>query len=137
VAFQEATDRVLEASGLAVARAHALELLASKFPPPTEAGLAEADRATLRHLRQVHLAAIDDLMARIATDLEALLPKPAPDVGKQLSELVAAAQQLDDSLNRLLAGSYSEPLGDSLLSDSARQMADLRRIIDLRKERGR
>ena len=137
VAFQEATDRVLEASGLAVARAHALDVLAVQFPPQTEAGLAEADRVTLRHLRQVHLAALDDLTARIASDLEALLPKPVPDVGKQLSELVAAAQQLDDSLNRLLAGSYSEPLGESLVSDSARQMAELRRIIDLRKERGR
>ena len=143
MALQEMTDRVLEASGSAVARAHALDLLASKFPPETEAGLAEADRALLGRLRQVHITALDDLTTRIAKDLEAILPGPLPEAEARYRgrgserDLVAAVQQLDDSLNRLLAGSYSGSSGEALLNGLAGQLANLRRTIALRKERGR
>ena len=149
VAFQELTDRVLEASGLAFARAHALELLASRFPPQTEMGLGEADRVLLDRLRQGHIAALDDLTTRMAKDLEAILPPvpfPEPErvsapsrAGGRGSERdrVATAQQLDESLNRLLAGSYSESSGQALLSGLADQLANLRRLIELRKESGR
>ena len=138
MAFQEVSDRVLEASGLALARAHALELLATNFPPQAEAGLAEADRELIGRLRQGHLAALDDLRARMAKDLEAILPPvPPPDGRGSELDLVAATRQLDDSLNRLLAGSYSEPSGQALLNGQAGQLANLGRIIELRKESGR
>ena len=144
VALQEMTDRVLEASGSAVARAHALDLLASKFLPETEAGLAEADRTLLGRLRQVHIAALDDLTMRIAKDIEAILPAgPLPDAEARYRgrgserDLVAAVQQVDDSLNRLLAGSFSESSGEALLIGLAGQLANLRQIIELRKERVR
>jgi hypothetical protein len=138
VAFQEVTDRVLEAGGLAVARTHALELLATRFSAQTEAGLAEADRALLRRLRQMHIAALDELTTRIAKDLETILPPgPLPDGRGSERDLVAAVQQVDDSLNRLLAGSYSESSGEALLNGLAGQLANLRRIIELRKESGR
>jgi hypothetical protein len=137
VALQEVTDRVLEASGLAVAQAHALEVLATKFPPQTEAGLAEADSGLLRRLRQGHLMALDDLTARIAAGLEAILPAPGPPGATRPPELMAAVQQADDSLNRLLAGSYSESSGEALLNGLAVQLRNLRQTIELQKERGR
>ena len=137
VALQEITDRVLEASGLAVARAHALDFLATKFPDETEAGLAKADRALLGRLRQVHITALDELTMRIAADLEPILPASSLAGAHLPPELMAVVQQLDDSLNRLLAGSYSEPSGQALLSGLAGQLANLRRIITLRKESGK
>jgi hypothetical protein len=137
VALQEATDRILEASGLAVAQTHALEVLVTKFPPQTEAVLAEVDRALLRRLRQGHVTALDDLTARIATGLEPILPAPAPPAATPPPELMVAVQQVDDSLNHLLAGSYSESSGEALLSGLAAQLRNLRRTIEFQKERGR
>jgi hypothetical protein len=137
VGLQEATDRILEASGLAVAQAHALEVLATKFPPQTEEGLAEVDRALLHRLRQGHVTALDDLTARIRAGLEPILPAPGPPAATPPPELMVAIQQVDDSLNRLLAGSYSESSGEALLSGLAAQLRNLRRTIEFQKERGR
>ena len=74
----------------------------------------------------------------MAKDLETILPPgPLPDGPGSERDLVAAVQQVDDSLNRLLAGSYSESSGEALLNGLAGQLANLRRIIELRKESGR
>jgi hypothetical protein len=111
--------------------------------------LAEADRALLGRLRQGHMAALDDLTARMAKDLETILrpvPLPNPERVSALSrgggrgsewDLVAAVGQLDDSLNRLLAGNYSESSGEALLDGLPGQLANLRQIIERRKESGR
>jgi hypothetical protein len=139
-ALQEMTDRVLEASGLAVARVHAIEVLVSKFPPPTESALSSPDRALLDRLRQGHISALDSLTTRIAKDLEPILPL-GPLSGDRAAgsdsepDLVTTAQQVDNSLNRLLAGSYSEPTGKALLNSLAGQLANLRQAIALQSQR--
>jgi hypothetical protein len=135
VALQEMTDRVLEASGLAVARAHAIQVLSTKFPPPTESSLSDRDRALLRGLRQTHLTALRDLVMRLQTDLAPLLPSASAIAGISPPDLVAAAQQVDNSLNRLLAGSYSESAGEALLNSLAGQLAHLRQAIASQSER--
>ena len=145
VALQEMTDRVLEASALAVARGHAIEVLASNFPPQTESALSDHDRELLSRMHHLHLDALRDLAARLESDLEPLLPRAAADSEPpphvpwqtQSPELVAAAQQVDDSLNRLLAGSYSQPVGEGVLNSLAGQLAHLREVIEFQNERGR
>lgn len=135
--LQEATDRVLDTSGLAVSRAHAVEFLAGKFPPQIEASLAAADREVLRTLQARHVAELQRLAAQIRADVNQLLPAP-PTAAEQRAqapwqtqarELVAAAQKLDESLNRLLAGSYSQASGEALLRDLPEQLERLSRAI--------
>jgi len=145
VTLQEMTDRVLEACGLAVARAHAIEVLATNFPPQKESALSDHDRELLSYLHHLHWAALRDLAASVESDLEPLLSRaaavsePPPHVPWQTQspELVAAAQQVDNSLNRLLAGSYSQPVGEDLLNSLSRQLAHLREVIEFQNERGR
>jgi hypothetical protein len=135
IALQEMTDRVLEASGLAVARAHALEVLAAKFPPRVEASLSDPDRALLRRLKQAHLSAMRDLAARLQSDFGRLVAPGLATAEASSPDLVVAAQQVDDSLNRLLAGSYSEPTGKALLKSLGGQLAHFRQAIALQSER--
>jgi hypothetical protein len=44
---------------------------------------------------------------------------------------VAAAQQTDQLVNRLLAGSYTQPAGKAMLSSVALEIADLDRAIQI------
>jgi hypothetical protein len=144
IALQEMTDRVLDTSGLAIARAHAIDVLATKFPPQIESALMEGDRQLLLHLRQVHIAALRDLAARLQRNLNLLLPPagspetlPSLDWQEQAPELLATAQHVDDALNRLLAGSYSDPAGEALLNRLAGQLARLHKMIELQNEHAR
>jgi hypothetical protein len=144
VALQEMTDRVLEASGLAIARAHAIDMLATKFPPGIESALSDRDRQLLQHLHQTHVAALRDLAARIESDLHPLLPSAATqgtlaDLSwqGQAPALLAVAQQVDDDLNRLLAGSYSDTAGEALLNNLAVQFAHLRQMVELQGRHAR
>ncbi len=121
--LQETTDRLLDASGDLLARAHALGVLAEKFPPEVEARLTGGDRALLGRLRQRHIAELRKLASRIRGDLKPVL-SAAPSVGERDADqtLIDAARNLDSALNRLLAGSYSEAAGTELLAGLARQI---------------
>ncbi|HXJ38283.1 MAG TPA: hypothetical protein VNH18_03335, partial [Bryobacteraceae bacterium] len=141
IAFQEMTDRVLDASASAISRAHALEVLASKFPPATESDLATQDRELLGKLRQRHVSELQRLVTQIRSNLKPLLTttlnSPTTVTEKrslsswqtQVPTLVAAAQELDDSLNRLLAGTYVQASGDAMLRGLAAQLEHLQRVI--------
>jgi hypothetical protein len=104
----------------------------------------EGDRQLLLHLRQVHIAALRDLAARLQRNLNLLLPPagspetlPSLDWQEQAPELLATAQHVDDALNRLLAGSYSDPAGEALLNRLAGQLARLHKMIELQNEHAR
>jgi hypothetical protein len=143
-ALQEMTDRVLETSALVIARAHAIEVLATKFPPQIESGLAVNDQQLLVHLRQIHVAALSDLTARLQTDLRPLLTSasatekpPSLRWQERAPDLLSTAQRLDDALNRLLAGSYSDAEGETLLNSLGGQLARLRQDVELQNEHAR
>jgi cell pole-organizing protein PopZ len=127
LALQEITDRVLEASAQNLARAHAVEVLARDFPPEAEAGMNSQDRLLLRQLRRRHLTELERLVRQIRDALKALLDTPAatpPAVGDNgraqtwqsgVPTLVASAEETDQLLNHLLAGSYSQSSGEEML----------------------
>jgi cell pole-organizing protein PopZ len=127
VALQEITDRVLEASAQDLARAHAIEVLARDFPPETEAGMNSQDRLLLRQLRRRHLTELELLGRQIRDALKPLLdtpdatPRAAGDNGRAqtwqsgVPTLVTSAQETDQLLNHLLAGTYSQSSGEEML----------------------
>jgi hypothetical protein len=127
VAVQETTDRVLDAGASLVARIHALEVLAAKFPPPIEAGFSNADRLVLRGLRRRHLAELRKSAAQIRASLQPLLENPAVRLAQGendgrtwqagVPEMAASARDLDRLLNRLLAGDYSQASGEEMLRE--------------------
>jgi hypothetical protein len=150
VPLQEKTDRVLEASGSLVARCHAIEVLANQFPPEAESTLADSDREVLQRLRQVHLSVLRRLAAGVRREMQPLLPgsgassRSAASQDRNRSpwqaqayELMAAAQAIDDSLNRLLAGNYSQPSGEAMLGSLAAQLEHLDHVLETQPEGGR
>ena len=143
VAFQEATDRILEASGSMLARAHAVETLATRFPPETEARLAPEDRQLLYTLRQRHLAELGRLVARIQAELQPLLapssngPRALATEQTGIPALLASVQQTDQVLNRLLAGSYSQTSGEDMLRELRPQIERLDKILQAQPGPGR
>lgn len=146
---QEITDRVLEASASALARAHALEVLAQKFPPETEARLPAPDQELLRALRDGHIAELVHLVANIQADLKPLLvpfaslPPYVADNGTGnpwqagVPALVVSAQETDRLLNRLLAGSYSQSSGEEMLRGLSSQIDRFERAVQSQRRRGR
>jgi hypothetical protein len=149
-AFQETTDRVLEASASAVAQAHALEILARDFGPPVEASLIAPDRDILQKLRDNHLSELERLISRIRENVRPLLPaipnglsvqaaNGAPMVSWQASAapLVAIARKTDDSLNRLLASSYAQSSGEEMLRTLAAQIEQFDAAIRSERQAGR
>jgi hypothetical protein len=129
VAVQETTDRVLDASASLVARVHALEVLAGKFPPQIAARFGSADRMMLRRLRQHHTTEMQKSIAQIRAALNPLLENAggagihAADAGTAaiwqagVPALADSARALDRLLNRLLAGSYAQTSGEEMLRE--------------------
>ena len=149
-ALQETTDRVLESSASAVAQAHALEILARNFAPQTEAGLIAPDREILHKLRDNHISELERLVSRIWEDLKPLLPAipnaavaPAANGGPTVSwqagaaPLVALTRKTDDSLNLLLASSYSQSSGEEMLRTLAAQIEQFDSAIRSERQSGR
>ena len=148
VALQEATDRVLEASASVVAQAHAMAVLARDFAPETEAHLRAQDRDLLRALRENHIRELERLLAEIQTELKPLLA-PRDSASEQgladtaetwqtgVPNLVVAAQEMDQALNRLLAGSYSQSSGEQMLRGVTSEAVRLESSIKSQKPVGR
>jgi hypothetical protein len=123
-ALQQVTDRVLESSSSILARAHALQTLAQNFPPATVQRMPDRDRDLLRKLQRQHGAELRRVITGMKSDLQPLLGASAnaPSVAttdwqSAVPALVAAGQDADDLLNRLLAGSYTQAFGTGLLHD--------------------
>jgi hypothetical protein len=149
-AFQEATDRILEASSSAVAQAHALEILARDFGPLVEESLIGQDREILQKLRDNHISELERLASRMREDLKPVLPAIPNGAAAQAAvgeaavswqagaaSLVAFARRTDDSLNRLLAGSYSQSAGEEMLRTLAAQIEQFDHAIRSERRAGR
>jgi hypothetical protein len=145
---QEVTDRVLEASASALARAYAVQVLAEKFHQETEARLTAGDRQLLRGLAQRHLSELDRLAARIRLELKPLLPT-SNNLASATSDnemanwqsgaaaLVAAARANDTLLNRLLAGSYSQSEGNEMLAAVGLRIHNLEIAVKTEQQGGK
>jgi hypothetical protein len=142
VALQEITDRVLEASAQNLGRAHAIEVLARDFPAETEGGMNSQDRLLLRQLRRRHLAELERLARQIRESLKPLLeipdatPRAVGDNGRAqtwqsgVPTLMASAQETDQLLNHLLAGSYSQSSGEEMLRRLTAALGRLERAVE-------
>lgn len=148
-ALQEMTDRALDTGASVLARAHAVEVLATMFPVEVEGQLRSRDRELLRTLRRRHVTELARLAVRLHAELKPLLSAPihvpaaaASDNGTERSwqaavpSLVVSAQQADQLVNRLLAGSYSQAAGEAMLSRLASEIADLERAIQFLQSQG-
>jgi len=109
---EDFTNRVLDASDAIMARVHALRALARAFSLEVESGLTPADGALLETLRDDHTAALSERIGELQRILEPVIaqpsaapnPDPGPNWQRTAETLFAAAQQVDDSLNGVLAG---------------------------------
>lgn len=121
--FQLITDQALTASSSLLAQAHALYVLSQAFPPGVESIFTAADRQTLGTLRRHHAIAIEQAISHVRQSLAPLLSRSGkPPNQPQLSwhanasQLLQESKLLDQSLSRLLAGSYSQRAGEDILS---------------------
>ena len=122
--FQTIIDKALDASSSILQRAHALYVLAEKFPPPIASQFDESQREVLRSLRRRHAIAIEQATADLKDSLAPLLHGAAAadetqtqrdtswEVGA--AQLYREAKALDVSLGRILAGSYSQEAGQRI-----------------------
>jgi len=112
-------NHVLDSSDAVMARAHALRTLSRAFSPAVENGLAAADRDILSSLRNGHAAALATRLDELRSTLKPILGAQSPpakilpainDTWQTAAEqsLFAAADDLDQMLNRILAGSKSD-----------------------------
>jgi hypothetical protein len=104
-------DRMLSESESALARAHALQNLAVRFPPHVEKTLSSGDALILLNLRRRHLQALGTLSQSIEQKIADVLGSGRPGSGGNCgswqdcaSAVVAASQKFDEVLNAALAG---------------------------------
>jgi hypothetical protein len=140
--FQAIADRALDASSSLLAQAHALKVLAQRFSPAVESTFGPADRVTLRSLRNGHAVTIERELFELREALAPLLTSPASQQGSSaetrnlphaswqggVGQLLAESKRLDESLSRLLAGSYSEQTGEDILSRLPNEMQDVEKL---------
>jgi hypothetical protein len=109
------TNRVLDASEAAMARAYALRALARRFPSELESQLGAQDLETLAGVRRDHLEALTERWRDLDRKIRPLLanltsrPLPAatarsPQWQAQTQQLFAATERMDQLLNGMLAG---------------------------------
>ncbi len=138
VALQILTDELLDASASLIARTHAIETLREKFPLSVEANLSPEGRRMLDGMHRDHamqirreIEAIHAKVTPLLTQKEALPPAvPAPAA----HSFGAAVRHLDASLNRLLAGTYNEAEGESLLEEVQAQLGIVSAIVQAQEE---
>lgn len=106
---EDFTNRALDASDAMMARAHALRALDKAFPPAVESGLASGDRELLDKLRRDHAIAFAAKVHELRAVLDPVLSNfRAPTPSAPTGSLFSAAQNLDQLLNRALAGSTAD-----------------------------
>ena len=120
------TEKSLDASTSSLAYAHALTVLADKFPEAIESTLNAEDRATLLLLRHRHANAVERNAALLADSLRPLLPagpQPEATVPKLntswqtgAGKLYEDSRRLDDTVGRLLGALFSKEQTESALA---------------------
>lgn len=113
---EEFTNRALDASDAMLARAHALRALSKAFPPAAEASLDSNDRDTLRAMRNDHTTALAARVRDLQVILDPIIRTPAAGGDKiqnatwqaDAQVLFTSAQNLDQLLNKALAGSNAD-----------------------------
>lgn len=125
------TNRVLDLSDAALARAHALRLLAERFPEQVESSLPPPDRATLRALQADHLNHLVSTVRELTGVLkpvirtESSVHEPSWAAWQSGADpVLKAAQDLDRSLTDALAGTVLDN-PDAALNRVAQSAAEL------------
>ncbi len=128
IALEKLTNRALDLSEAAMARAHALRNLARRFPASEEARLSESDLETLATLRREHAEALAGSAAELAAMLNGALTalgaagasrRDAPALAANWQEAAAqvftATQEADRLLSALLAGANTTLAPDQVV----------------------
>jgi hypothetical protein len=124
---EQFTNRVLDASEAAMARAYALRALARRFPLGVESQLGAQGLETLAGMRRDHLEALTERWRDLDRQIRPLLanltsqplPPPAarsPQWQAQTEQLFAATARVDQLLNGMLAGGDAGTGGASELA---------------------
>lgn len=130
VQLQATTDQALDASNSLLARAHALAVLAQKFPPNVEMNFSKANHDVLSRLRRKHVIAIEQTALNLQAALTPLLPGPATDRDRSAetgtpfdaswqsgaAELFDRVRALDQSVTNLLGANYSFEAAQDVLN---------------------
>src|SRR5262249_16814947 len=99
--FQAIADKALDASSTVLQRAHALNVLAEKFPPSVASKFGQPERETLRALRRGHAIAIEHATAELKDALMPLLRTTAvadeTQTQQNTSWEIGAAQLYDEA----------------------------------------
>lgn len=123
--FQLITDKALDASSTILAQANALYVLSQKFPPLVASAFDPPEQETLRSLRRRHAIAIEQATVELEDALRPLLNSTTAGMDETQSQqatswevgagqLYEDAKLLDASLGSILAGSYSQEVGQSI-----------------------
>jgi hypothetical protein len=122
--FQELTDQALDASSTILAQAHTLHQLSQKFPSSVSAGFGPQEQETLLAMRRRHAVAITQAAIELKRSLGPMLGQPiskaeTPSQGAAswevgATQLYERAKALDSSLDRILAGTYSREVGETI-----------------------
>jgi hypothetical protein len=122
--FQELTDQALDASSTILAQAHILNKLSQEFPSSVSAGFGPKEQETLLAMRRRHAVAITQAAIELKRSLGAILGQPIPEAETAsqgaaswevgAAELYERAKALDSSLGRILAGTYSREVGETI-----------------------
>jgi hypothetical protein len=132
-------DRLVKDSESALARAHALKNLATRFPPDVEQVLAPEDKRILEDLRMRHISALLSLTETIERQItEAFDSTPEAPVSSCTvwqhctASVLASSQKFDQVLNSVLAEAGARQAADpavlkAVLAGWRRQVAGLAR----------
>jgi hypothetical protein len=122
--FQELTDQALDASSTILAQAHTLHQLSQKFPSSVSAGFRPQEQQTLFVMRRRHAFAITQAAIELKRSLGTMLGQPISQAETPLqgaaswevgaAQLYERAKALDSSLGRILAGTYSREVGETI-----------------------
>jgi hypothetical protein len=123
--LEAATDKALDSSNALFARSHWLQLLAREFPPAVEAKLDANDENELARLRKIEIDSMTLALLNLKVNLAPLVAANSADNQSSVTTnatwqaaanaLFEDTRNLDALLSRLLAGSFTEEMGNNLL----------------------
>jgi hypothetical protein len=123
--LEAATNKALDSSNALFARAHWLKLMAREFPRDVETKLDAAGEMELANLRRTETDAMTLALRNLKDELTPLLAAnsveeqqvvvPNATWQARANMLFEDTRNLDALLSRLLAGSYTEEVGNNLL----------------------